>query len=229
VSTLLDPAELLQSGRMLEVLAYCKEAEFVVIDGPPVLGVADSLALAPMVDGVIVVADAKRGNPRVCSHGRLPARPGGRPRCRRRPQRFRVQRGEQLDTAPTTIELGSRTGGRSPNPAMATGGSPAGRRPTRTPRRHHTRKKGRGVDGRVRARRQAAWQGAACLSRRGVDRFGNEGSAGDSKQSSDQELCSNRRAGQRAPRLTHVAAWMPLDHASVTVALAGSSSLKRSS
>jgi capsular exopolysaccharide synthesis family protein len=61
VSTLLDPAELLQSGRMLEVLAYCKEAEFVVIDGPPVLGVADSLALAPMVDGVIVVADAKRG------------------------------------------------------------------------------------------------------------------------------------------------------------------------
>ena len=61
VSTLLDPVELLQSGRMLEVLAYCKEAEFVVIDGPPVLGVADSLALAPMVDGVIVVADAKRG------------------------------------------------------------------------------------------------------------------------------------------------------------------------
>ena len=61
VSTLLDPVELLQSGRMLEVLAYCKEAEFVVIDGPPVLGVADSLALAPMVDGVIVVADAKKG------------------------------------------------------------------------------------------------------------------------------------------------------------------------
>jgi succinoglycan biosynthesis transport protein ExoP len=60
-STLLDPVELLQSGRMLEVLAYCKEAEFVVIDGPPVLGFADSLALAPMVDGVIVVADAKRG------------------------------------------------------------------------------------------------------------------------------------------------------------------------
>lgn len=57
--------------------------------------------------------------------------------------------------------------------------------------------------------RQAASQGAAYLSRRGVDRFGNEGSAGDSKQSSDQELCSNRRAGQRAPRLTHVPAWMP--------------------
>ena len=61
VSTLLDPAELLQSGPMLEVLAYSKEAQFVVIDGPPVLGVADSLALAPLVDGVIVVADARRG------------------------------------------------------------------------------------------------------------------------------------------------------------------------
>lgn len=61
VSSLLDPAELLQSGPMLEVLAYCKDAEFVVIDGPPVLGVADSLALASMVDGVIVVADARKG------------------------------------------------------------------------------------------------------------------------------------------------------------------------
>jgi len=61
VSTLLDPAELLQSGRMLEVLAYCKRAEFVVIDGSPVLGFADSLALASTVDGVIVVADGSRG------------------------------------------------------------------------------------------------------------------------------------------------------------------------
>lgn len=61
VSTLLEPAELLQSDRMLEVLTYCKEAEFVVIDGPPVRGVADSLALAGMVDGVIVVADARKG------------------------------------------------------------------------------------------------------------------------------------------------------------------------
>jgi succinoglycan biosynthesis transport protein ExoP len=61
VSTLLEPAELLQSDRMLEVLAYCKEAEFVVIDGPPVRGIADSLALAGMVDGVIVVADARKG------------------------------------------------------------------------------------------------------------------------------------------------------------------------
>lgn len=60
-STLIEPAELLQSDRMLEVLAYCKEAEFVVIDGPPVRGVADSLALAGMVDGVIIVADARKG------------------------------------------------------------------------------------------------------------------------------------------------------------------------
>jgi capsular exopolysaccharide synthesis family protein len=59
--TLLNPAELLQSGSMLEVLAYCRDAEFVVIDSPPVLGVADSLPLASMVDGIIIVADARKG------------------------------------------------------------------------------------------------------------------------------------------------------------------------
>ena len=59
--TLLNPAELLQSGSMLEVLAYCGDAEFVLIDSPPVLGVADSLPLASMVDGIIIVADARKG------------------------------------------------------------------------------------------------------------------------------------------------------------------------
>lgn len=59
--TLLNPAELLQSGSMLEVLAYCRDAEFVLIDSPPVLGVADSLPLASMVDGIIIVADARKG------------------------------------------------------------------------------------------------------------------------------------------------------------------------
>ena len=61
LSTLLEPAELLQSDRMIKVLAFCKRADFVIIDGPPVRGVADSLALAGMVDGVIVVADARKG------------------------------------------------------------------------------------------------------------------------------------------------------------------------
>jgi capsular exopolysaccharide synthesis family protein len=59
--TLLNPAELLQSGSMLEVLAHCRDAEFVLIDSPPVLGVADSLPLASMVDGIIIVADARKG------------------------------------------------------------------------------------------------------------------------------------------------------------------------
>jgi polysaccharide biosynthesis transport protein len=59
--TLLNPAELLQSGSMLEVLAFCRDAEFVLIDSPPVLGVADSLPLASMVDGIIIVADARKG------------------------------------------------------------------------------------------------------------------------------------------------------------------------
>ncbi|HEX5902339.1 MAG TPA: polysaccharide biosynthesis tyrosine autokinase [Actinomycetota bacterium] len=59
--TLLNPAELLQSGAMLEVLTYCRDAEFVLIDSPPVLGVADSLPLASMVDGIIIVADASKG------------------------------------------------------------------------------------------------------------------------------------------------------------------------
>ena len=59
--TLLNPAELLQSGSMLELLAYCRDADFVLIDSPPVLGVADSLPLASMVDGIIFVADARKG------------------------------------------------------------------------------------------------------------------------------------------------------------------------
>ena len=56
-----EPVEQLQSDRMLEVLARCTEsADVVVIDAAPVLPVADSLVLAPVVDGVLFVADARR-------------------------------------------------------------------------------------------------------------------------------------------------------------------------
>ena len=54
-----DPAELLQSDRMLKVLEECGGADFVLIDSPAVLAVADALVLAPLADGVLFVAAAR--------------------------------------------------------------------------------------------------------------------------------------------------------------------------
>lgn len=55
-----DPSSLLGSEKMQEVLAWLADSyDFVVIDSSPVLPVTDTLALAPMVDGVVVVADRK--------------------------------------------------------------------------------------------------------------------------------------------------------------------------
>lgn len=56
-----EPAELLQSDRMFEVIRGCRQADFVIIDGPPIEPVADSLVLADLVDGVVMVADAQDG------------------------------------------------------------------------------------------------------------------------------------------------------------------------
>jgi capsular exopolysaccharide synthesis family protein len=53
-----EPVELLQSDRMSEVIRACRQADFVIVDGPPVEPVADSLVLADLVDGVLLVADA---------------------------------------------------------------------------------------------------------------------------------------------------------------------------
>lgn len=56
-----NPAEMLTSRTIGELLQTVAERyEFVVIDSPPVLSVADANLLAPQVDGVIVVADAVR-------------------------------------------------------------------------------------------------------------------------------------------------------------------------
>ena len=56
-----EPGNLLQGEHMLELLAECSsDADFVLVDSPAVLGVPDSLVLAPQVDGVILVADARR-------------------------------------------------------------------------------------------------------------------------------------------------------------------------
>ena len=54
-----EPVNLLQSDHMRDLLdAWTDEADFVLIDSPPVVGVPDSLVLARVVDGVLFVADA---------------------------------------------------------------------------------------------------------------------------------------------------------------------------
>jgi capsular exopolysaccharide synthesis family protein len=54
-----NPSELLVSERMDAFLDQLREvADFVVLDTPPVLAVADALILAPKVDAVVIVADA---------------------------------------------------------------------------------------------------------------------------------------------------------------------------
>jgi polysaccharide biosynthesis transport protein len=55
-----NPAELLEGGAMSEVLHGLREnADVVIVDSPPLLAVADATALASMVDGVVLVADAR--------------------------------------------------------------------------------------------------------------------------------------------------------------------------
>lgn len=54
-----QPAELLQSTAMQEILAEQRAVvDFIIMDCPPALAVADALVLAPLVDGVLFVADA---------------------------------------------------------------------------------------------------------------------------------------------------------------------------
>ena len=54
------PAELLQSRQMSDLLAQQAQLfDFVLVDCPPVLGLADTLAMAPYVDAVLVVASAE--------------------------------------------------------------------------------------------------------------------------------------------------------------------------
>lgn len=53
------PAELLQSPAMAQVLVGVREAfDFVILDSPPVLGLADCLAVLPLVDAVLLVVQA---------------------------------------------------------------------------------------------------------------------------------------------------------------------------
>jgi tyrosine-protein kinase len=66
-----DPAALLGSSRMPEFLQVLREvADFVIVDTPPVLAVADASILAPLVDGTIFVLDATRSKRSVTSQAR---------------------------------------------------------------------------------------------------------------------------------------------------------------
>jgi tyrosine-protein kinase len=66
-----EPVELLQSDRMFEVIRSFRQADFVIVDGPPIEPVADSLVLADLVDGVILVTDAQQGTRAGVSRTRL--------------------------------------------------------------------------------------------------------------------------------------------------------------
>lgn len=56
-----NPAELLGSQRMAQVLAdLAQRADVVIFDSPPVLAVADAAVLSNRVDGVVLVAEAGR-------------------------------------------------------------------------------------------------------------------------------------------------------------------------
>lgn len=54
-----NPAELLGSSRMDEVIAALKErAEMILFDAPPVIAVTDAAVLASKVDGVLLIVNA---------------------------------------------------------------------------------------------------------------------------------------------------------------------------
>lgn len=56
-----DPAELLASDRLRRLLAQAREAaEFIIVDAPPITAVADALAVAAAVDGVLLIVRSGR-------------------------------------------------------------------------------------------------------------------------------------------------------------------------
>jgi polysaccharide biosynthesis transport protein len=62
-STPNDPAALLGSRQTAEFIGALKQvSDFVIIDTPPVLAVADASILAPLVDGTVFVMDAERSS-----------------------------------------------------------------------------------------------------------------------------------------------------------------------
>jgi len=59
--TVANPAELLASSEMERLIAELRRTtDYLILDTPPVIAVADALVLAPRVDGVLVVVDANK-------------------------------------------------------------------------------------------------------------------------------------------------------------------------
>jgi succinoglycan biosynthesis transport protein ExoP len=58
-----DPAALLGSRQTADLIRSLRQlADFVIVDTPPVLAVADASILAPLVDGTVFVMDAERSS-----------------------------------------------------------------------------------------------------------------------------------------------------------------------
>jgi len=56
-----NPVELLSSAKMLDFLSLASERfDYIVLDGPPVIGLADALVLANLARGTIFVVDSGR-------------------------------------------------------------------------------------------------------------------------------------------------------------------------
>ena len=74
------PTEILQSEAMGELIATLRgRNDFVIIDSAPVLAVADALAMAPIVDGVLFVADAQSTSRQAVSRARAQLEQVGAP------------------------------------------------------------------------------------------------------------------------------------------------------
>lgn len=66
-----NPAELLGSAKMVELLGWAKRSyDLVIVDAPPVGVVTDPSIIAPLVDGVVLVVRADRTPRRAAAHGR---------------------------------------------------------------------------------------------------------------------------------------------------------------
>lgn len=66
-----NPAELLGSDMMKSILdQLASVADFVLVDGPPTLTLADAITLAPQADGVIFVTDAQTTRRGAVEHSR---------------------------------------------------------------------------------------------------------------------------------------------------------------